>query len=609
LNLLKKKPFIVFLILIPILAVTAVYLINTQDIPVFREQSGDIAEIGENGEESIPEAAVTPTPVPPATIKELLTELETGMQAVEEEKIIVLVNEESALGYYSNLVLANRYERAGKDASAHYRAALSLYYTKDVHFRLASHLLATGKTGEAENEYLELLPDDEALQALTELNTSPERIGEAYISKKEWKAAEEVLKPVVENNSGGAPDVEIIKYYAQALVEQNALKRALPFYRQLYELEPENTGIAWWYARCLESAGQTSAAVNIYSSIGEKGAYRRGIILQNSGKTLEAADVFSTGNEAAALWQAARIWDIAGMWGEAVKTYARLAETASTYQDDAAYRAYILSKRSGNADTDKLVEVLSNYPAWMVRIGEEPVYPQVVNIDYDMPDYLKRAAQYEKDGYPDAAAIEVAIGSKETDLAEKLALGDWFIEKGEYHNSILWGIRSLNDKSTRRGYELAYPRGFEELVREASEKYDLEPALIFAVIREESHFRPDAVSSAGAIGLMQIMPPTGKDIAARLGLTITEDDLLNPGINIRFGSFYVRSMLNMFDEDIDKALAAYNGGAGNVKKWMTSSIGTLDEDFPTAIAFRETQEYITKVRNSYYFYKWLYGQR
>lgn len=180
------------------------------------------------------------------------------------------------------------------------------------------------------------------------------------------------------------------------------------------------------------------------------------------------------------------------------------------------------------------------------------------------------------------------------------------MEKGEYYNSILWGIRSLNDKPTRRGYELAYPRGFNELVHETAEKYDLEPELVWAVIREESHFRHDAVSSAGAIGLMQIMPPTGKDIASRLGLSITEDDLLNPEINIKFGSFYVHSMLNMFEGDIDKALAAYNGGAGNVKKWMISNIGTLAEDFPTAISFRETQEYITKVRNSYYIYKWLY---
>jgi len=145
--------------LIPILAAVLIYLIKTQDSPVFKEQSGDIVETGGNGEESVPEATVTPTPTPiiPATVKELLAELETDSQITEEERIITLTHEESALGYYSNLVLANRCERAGKDASGHYRAALSLYYTKEVHYKLASHLLAVGKTGEAENEYLELL--------------------------------------------------------------------------------------------------------------------------------------------------------------------------------------------------------------------------------------------------------------------------------------------------------------------------------------------------------------------------------------------------------------------------------------------------------------------
>ena len=105
---------------------------------------------------------------------------------------------------------------------------------------------------------------------------------------------------------------------------------------------------------------------------------------------------------------------------------------------------------------------------------------------------------------------------------------------------------------------------------------------------------------------MQIMPSTGKDIASRLGLTSTDNDLLNHEINIRFGTFYINSMLNMFNADIDKAMAAYNGGPGNVKKWLNSSFVTSDEDFPTAITFLETQEYITKVRNSYLIYKWLY---
>jgi len=601
---LRRKLYIGLLFLIPVLAYVLMHVVRTQYKPV---DSGYFEYEAKTAEEitSVP-VSVLPTPVEPPTISELLAELESGVKAIEDDLILPLTNEENALGYYSNLILANRYDMENKDASEFYRAALDLYYTDEIHFKLADHLLRNGRLEEAEKEYLLLLPDDRALQALTSLNTGIEKICEAYASKKEWKALEELLKPVFEQSSNNIENTLIVKYYAQALYEQGNFKGALPFYKKLHELDTDDSNIAWLYARCLESAGQTSAALKIYSSLGEKGAYRQGLILQKQGKYIEAAEAFAKSNEAVSLWQAARIWDSRGMTEKAIEMYTRVASIAGSYQDDAAYRAYILSKRVGKNDVHKLVEVLSYHPAWMVRIGKEPVVPQLYDITYQRPEYLKQAAIYEADGYKDAAAIEVAIGSKETKLEEKLALGDWYLERGEYYNSILWGIRSLSEQPTRRGYELAYPQLFDEYVLEVSEKYNLEPELVWAVIREESHFRFDAVSKAGAMGLMQIMPSTGKDIAARLGMAITDNDLLNPEINIKLGAFYINSMLKMFNSDIDRAMAAYNGGPGNVKKWLESSFMTSDEDFPTAITFLETQEYITKVRNSYHVYKWLY---
>lgn len=602
---LRKKISIGLLFLIPVLTVALFYLIRAQNKPVY---SGNSTEIAENAEEkSITQAiSVSPTPILPPTISELMVELEWGTKTVDDDRLLLVTNEESALGYYSNLILAERYDSEGKDASGYYRASLNLYHTYDVHFKLASHLIKNGRFQEAESELLLLLPDDEALQALTDLNTSLEAISETYINKKEWRALEELLNPIIKNDTIDNTDIILIKHFARALAEQGDFKRAMPYYKQLYELDPTDFSIAWYYGRCLESTGQTSTALKVYSTLGEKAAYRQGIILQNQGKSMEAAKVYASSNDAEALWRAARIWDAAGMAEKAIETYSRIASTISSYQDDAAYRAYILSKRVGKGDLDKLIDVLSYHPAWMVRIGEEPVVPQLDDVNYQKPEFLKQADIYEKEGYSEAAAIEVAIGSKSTNLEEKLALGNWYMERGEYYNAILWGIRSLSDKPTRKGYELAYPRMFEELVVDASKKYDLEPELVWAIIREESHFRHDAISRAGAMGLMQIMPLTGKDIAMRLGVTITDNDLLNPEININFGTFYIQSMLKMFNGDMDKAMAAYNGGPGNVKKWLESSFMKSDEDFPTAITFLETQEYITKVRNSYHIYKWLY---
>jgi len=600
---LKRKIATGLLFLIPVLIFVLVYRNGTQNKPV----DGRSLEYEWKTSEEIASFTVSlvPARIDFPSISELLGELETGIRNAEDEILQMLAGEESALGYYSNMILANRSEKDGKDASGYYRAALELYYTDEIHFKLADHLLKNGKVKEAEKEYLMLLPDERALQVLTAIDTDIEKICEAYINKKEWKALEEILAPVFANGDEH-DNAELMKYYAQAFYEQGDYKNALPFYKKLYEQDNSDLNTAWLYARCLEANGQTSAALKIYSSIGEKGAYRLGLILQKQGKTLEAAEAFAGSSEAVSLWQAARIWATGGMQDKAVETYARIASIASLYQDDAAYRAYVLSQRAGRNDTDKLMDVLKYHPAWMVRLGKEPVFPELSDITYQKPEYLKQAAIYEADGYLDAAAIEVAIGSRSTNLEEKLALGDWYLERGQYYNAIFWGIRSISEQPTRRGYELAYPLLYEEYVMETAEKYGVEPELIWAVIREESHFRHDAVSKAGAIGLMQIMPATGRDIASRMGIKITDDDLINPEINIKLGSYYINSMLDMFGRDIDKALAAYNGGPGNVTKWLKSSFVKSDEDFPTAIAFTETQEYITKVRNAYYIYKWLY---
>ncbi len=596
------------MILIPVLIAVVYFLIIRNNQPVFHENQESIDELVSSGETVSGDMLVSPAPaeiLPPA-FSDLISELETGIETVQEEGLLVLAGEENARGYYSNLILAARKEKAGKDASGYYRSALALYPASDIHLKLASFLLQEGRTDEAEKEYLLLLPDDIAMQALTEINTNPIKISEALFGKKQWNALLEYIKPIIESCSDKSICVALQRYYAIALAEQGEYKQALPFFKNLYEMDSTDPQVAWYYGRSLEATGQGTSAEKIYATIGEKGAYRRGLILQKKGKTTEAAQAFEASNESISLWQAAHIWDLAGNIEKAVDAYTRVAETTSSYQDDAAYRAYILANRLGKANTEKLLAVLTKYPAWMARLNMEHVMPELYEVAYNKPEYLNQVEVYEKDGYTDAATIELAIWTKNTDLAEKLALGDWYLARGEYHNAIVWGIRSLNEKPTKKGYMLAYPKAFEELVIAAADKNNLDPELIWAVMREESHCRYDAVSRAGAMGLMQIMPPTGKDIASRMGVSYSDNILLNPETNISFGAFYIHSMMRMFEDDIDKAMAAYNGGGGNVKKWMESSFGTSIEDFPTAISFPETQEYITKVRNSYSIYQWLY---
>jgi soluble lytic murein transglycosylase len=129
-------------------------------------------------------------------------------------------------------------------------------------------------------------------------------------------------------------------------------------------------------------------------------------------------------------------------------------------------------------------------------------------------------------------------------------------------------------------------------------------------MREESNFSPTAVSSSGARGLMQLLPSTAKWIVeSKLNQAFDEDDLDDPEVNISLGTWYLRHLLEQFDFDLAKAVAAYNGGPGNLQRWIAASPVTHPADLPAVLATRETREYLTKVLNSWLAYNWLYLPR
>jgi len=128
------------------------------------------------------------------------------------------------------------------------------------------------------------------------------------------------------------------------------------------------------------------------------------------------------------------------------------------------------------------------------------------------------------------------------------------------------------------------------------------------LIKEESSYNPLAVSSAGAVGLMQIMPTTGEFIADKISLNNYNISFLNDyRINIKLGSWYLAYTLSQFDGSIVRALAAYNGGPGNVSKWEKKFGDLEDDEFIESIPFWETKEYVKKVLRSYWEYKRIYG--
>lgn len=153
--------------------------------------------------------------------------------------------------------------------------------------------------------------------------------------------------------------------------------------------------------------------------------------------------------------------------------------------------------------------------------------------------------------------------------------------------AIAAGAFAYVDTTGPAWYErLRYPLRYSEYVRVHAREHNLDPALLAAVIYQESKFRSDAQSSSGAIGLMQLTPSTAKGIAIRTGgSAFRTSDLYDPEINIRYGAWYLHNLFVKYHSE-RLVLAAYNAGQGNVDRWRA-------EHRP--IQFPETKAYVSRV--------------
>ena len=147
-----------------------------------------------------------------------------------------------------------------------------------------------------------------------------------------------------------------------------------------------------------------------------------------------------------------------------------------------------------------------------------------------------------------------------------------------------------------------YPQKYHSLVKQYSAQYDLDPYLVLAVIKTESNFNENVESNKGAKGLMQIMDSTAKEIAKKNNIELTDENILDPEINIEIGTIYLSQLIEKYNS-VELAIAAYNAGHGNVDKWISQD--TLKEDGTDAenIPFKETNMYVRKVMRDWKIYK------
>jgi soluble lytic murein transglycosylase len=160
-----------------------------------------------------------------------------------------------------------------------------------------------------------------------------------------------------------------------------------------------------------------------------------------------------------------------------------------------------------------------------------------------------------------------------------------------------WSDRAIMTLAQLRDWhdlQLRFPLAYEPLFEQAAQRSNIEKNWIYGITRQESAFMYDVRSHVGATGLMQLMPATAKGVSKSLGLTYSQNKLIDPTYNIRLGSHYLKTLLKRYKGNRVLATAAYNAGPGNVNRWLKRFDGPMDiwiENIP----FNETKEYVKRV--------------
>lgn len=183
----------------------------------------------------------------------------------------------------------------------------------------------------------------------------------------------------------------------------------------------------------------------------------------------------------------------------------------------------------------------------------------------------------------------------------------------EYFNNQAYG-RSLtiaNQLPTLQSVRNLYrfPLAYWEMIQQKAQERELDPYLILALIRQESLFNPQARSPASALGLMQLLPSTASRIARQIGVSPpSNEQLLQPEINLALGTQYLRDLLQRYSNDWLKAIAAYNAGEGAVDRWEKEILTEDPEEFVERIPYLETRGYVKLVMRNHRIYRRLYDQ-
>jgi soluble lytic murein transglycosylase len=534
------------------------------------------------------------------------------LEAMRTLQALIDFEPQSPLAYRAHIVLARYYASIeAPEAAGQYRAALDLYDTAALRLELARHLEQEGDAKDAYAEYRALLATQpDAFQGMRRTGGDPLAVAQDLISATFYSDALETLQ--------GITDPKALPLRGQAFAGLGKHEEARAAFQAWLQSTPDDQAAQMGLAKALANLKRTNEALAIYQPIKtpDSELAQADLLAESDPKQALALDTASP--YPVAWWNATRILEGQKRITETLPLYLRLARTDTDFADDAAYRLAVLGKRSGDRQAEaRGKELLQDFgPNWLaIRANygkfSLPVAPPLAGPDAAGAEVLARVDALESIGLQDLARLELVLASRarrapEVDLAAAEALS----ARGAVSDAQAIAERYVkeHERAPLAFWQLSYPRPYSDTVNAAATEFNVDPLLIWAVMREESRFDPEAVSYAGARGLMQIMPTTQTGIAERLGENIAPGDALTPQPNIRMGASYLSSMTDYFKGDIELALMAYNGGAGSVESWLKDPRVASGDDLLRWIGYGETREYIERVSLSYRIYQELYAR-
>lgn len=450
---------------------------------------------------------------------------------------------------------------------------------------------------------------------------------------KDEKNYQKKLEFIVSHSKKKGIIAEALYLLAQKAWNKNQHEEAKEYIVRLID-EFENSAFTdkayYMLGRIHEEEGNFTAASKTYeelaryypeSSFLNEALFRKGFSLYKAKKYIEAVNVLAKiKNDGNSFYEAALYWQ--------AKAYLKLDNTK-----DAARKLneIVLSGKQGYY-TFIARQLLKNYknsvftPIFDTVISFEKITntkpsseqalkyltaPKILN--QNEISHLEKYIAFKKLRIKEFAEIELKELKRIARLTQGVtsSLAVLFYNEGDYQTAITLARKGISSSHANNGIKdeipfISYPLPFEPQLSSLCESYKIHPLLVTSLILQESIFNSSIVSRAGAVGLMQIMPETGRILSTKLKVSYSSGRLYEPELNLKLGIYYLSDLLKMYDNNIIKALSAYNAGEKAVDRWTKRFPNKETDEFVEDIPYRETRNYVKLVLRNFEIYRDIY---